>query len=134
MKAVFEVHATNEFASDYPSIFVLEVTEDLITEMEGLEAKCGDGVIRVVANNGDGVWGSEEEEQELRLYAQELVVNEHGSLYFQAFLKHMNWHLETQETGIAKLRSDFESGKKLVFYGDEKCLKELYEESLEVTA
>src|SRR5690606_37631626 len=135
MKAIFEVYATNEFASDFPSVFVIEFTDALITNIEGLEAKCVDGIIRIAADSDEGVWGSEETEEALRLYSHELVVNKDGGVSFQAVLKDTDWHIETMEAGIATLRSDFEAGEKVVFYGaDEEYLKELYEAHRVVTA
>lgn len=131
MKALFEVHSINEHA-DAPSFFWTEVSEDLIRSLEALQALCTNGVTRVYASCSDGVWTSEEREEELRLQGNEMAVSKYG-FWFQTYAKHDSGHFETLEESIVKLRADFETGKKLVFYGNEEYLKELYEDAFEAS-
>lgn len=127
MKALFEVHSTNEFA-DAPSFFWIEVSEILIWSLEALQVLCTNGITRIYGDCSEGVWESEEREEELRLQGNEIAVSKHG-FWFQTYAKHGDGHFETLEESIVKLRADFEEGKKLVFYGNEEYLNELYEDT-----
>ncbi|EMN3633119.1 hypothetical protein R3Q56_004224 [Pseudomonas aeruginosa] len=128
MEAVISVSSAIE-ADKYPLFFVLNVNAEFLQRAESLRQACTNGIIRVVSDSSYGIWFEESEDDDLRLFGDELVVDRLGTIWLKTYSKTLNCEFETTKVDLTTIRTDYEACEELVFYGyNESQMRERYDE------
>lgn len=128
MEAVISVSSAIE-ADQYPLFFVLNVNAEFLQRAESLRRACANGIVRVVSDSSDGIWFEESEDNQLRLFGDELVVDRLGTIWLTTYSKTLNCVFETTKVDLTTIRNDYEACEELVFYGyNESQMRERYDE------
>lgn len=107
MKLVVKAYATSEYG-DSPSFAVVDVTPELVDNLQRLSAVCtGNGLSQVQTYDSPDEW---DQEDDLRLRGYTLHVDG-SSFYYSAYPKHCNYYVNTSLLDIVWLKELLDKGE-----------------------